>query len=60
LYVVVVVVVGSLHEDVEVVTVVGSLQEEVLVTVVGSLHDDEDVVVELVVVLELLPPWSAR
>ena len=42
------------------VTVVGSLQEEVLVTVVGSLHDDEEVVVELVVVLELLLPWSAR
>jgi hypothetical protein len=60
LYVVVVVVVGSVHEDVEVVTVVGSLHEDVLVTVVGSLHDDEDVVVELVVVLELLPPWSAR
>lgn len=56
----VVVVVGSLHEEEVLVTVVGSLQEEVLVTVVGSLHDDEEVVVELVVVLELLAPWSAR
>ena len=56
----VVVVVGSLHDDVVLVTVVGSLQEDVLVTVVGSLHDDEEVVVELVVVLEVLIPWSAR